>query len=153
MFTVAMFDKRVESLWKSQQRMAAARYWKTGKRAGTIRKPAAPLFFDRSMLREWIWSRVGRSAIQCPYCGVPIDILSLTIDHRTPRLADGEFALDNMVCCCKDCNQRKGGLSHQAFLSLLNLSLTFTCYDRQIFLTSSRLLIPDRGSASGGTRT
>ena len=42
---------------------------------------------------------------ECAYCG---DRDNLTIDHVVPRCKGGTDFTKNVVCCCSDCNQRKG---------------------------------------------
>jgi 5-methylcytosine-specific restriction endonuclease McrA len=121
MIDIEQFKERGKALWKSQQSMAAARYWKSGKRKGQVRVPAQEIHFKEVDLLRWLWQRVGINAIPCPCCSsVPIDILSLTIDHLTPRSAGGTFSLDNMEIICRDCNQRKGEMSQRAFRLLID---------------------------------
>lgn len=120
MIDVEQFKKRGKALWHSQQTMAATRYWKSGKRKGQVRVPAQPIYFTEKNLLAWLWQRVGLNAIPCPYCSKPIDILSLTLDHIIPRALGGEFSLQNMQCLCKECNERKGQMSHTGFQALLD---------------------------------
>ena len=120
MIDVEQFKTRGKALWQSQQRMAAARYWKSGKRKGTVRVPARPIHFTEQDLLRWLWRSVGLNAIPCPGCSTPIDILSLTIDHKTPRAMGGTFELDNMQIICRDCNERKGEVSFEGFEKLMN---------------------------------
>ena len=42
---------------------------------------------------------------KCADCG---DGNNLTIDHVVPRCKGGTDFTKNVVCCCSDCNQRKG---------------------------------------------
>ena len=42
---------------------------------------------------------------KCAYCG---DGNNLTIDHVVPRCKGGTDFTKNVICCCSDCNQRKG---------------------------------------------
>jgi len=47
-----------------------------------------------------------RDQHQCQYCGrrsVP-----MTIDHVIPKERGGKDTWDNLVCCCHDCNRKKG---------------------------------------------
>lgn len=146
MLTVEIFRERVDALWDSQKRMAAPRKWKSGKRAGKVKRQAAPILFSKQDLSRWLWKQVGLNAIPCVYCRRPIDILSLTIDHVVPRSAGGEFSLENMQCICEDCNQRKGNLSHEAFEMLLRFARTeLSAYDQGVLL--ARLKAAHHGSA------
>jgi hypothetical protein len=145
MITVDQFDLRVTDLYKSQQTMSRAKLWKTGKRAGIVRVPKQELQFSRNGLRAALWDRVGLNAIPCPYgCGTVIDILSLTLDHVVPRAAGGAPSLLNMRPCCKDCNERKGQFTEEAFLQILELARTFSDYDNRVLM--KRLKAASAGS-------
>jgi 5-methylcytosine-specific restriction endonuclease McrA len=51
----------------------------------------------------------ARDNYACQYCGhVSRD---LTIDHVVPRRLGGGSTWENMVCCCRRCNARKGDKS------------------------------------------
>lgn len=130
MITVELFDQRVTALWASQQSMAREKRWKSGKRAGMTRVPQQPIQFTKKELRQALWERVGLNAMPCPYCGVPIDILSLTLDHCTPRSLGGEFTIANMDVTCKDCNARKSDMTHEGFSALLEFSKSLSAWDR-----------------------
>jgi 5-methylcytosine-specific restriction endonuclease McrA len=123
MLTEKIFDERVTALWDSQRRMAAPKKWKSGPRAGSIRRGASPIHFTKADLRAWLWTRVGLNAVQCRYCRAPIDIVSLTPDHIIPRSLGGEFTLENMdPLCCHDCNQRKNNMTQVGFVNLLDFA-------------------------------
>lgn len=47
-----------------------------------------------------------RDAFTCQYCGQAGD--QLTIDHIVPRSRGGKTTWENVVCCCRPCNSRKG---------------------------------------------
>jgi hypothetical protein len=98
----------------------AARYWKTGKRAGMVRVPGRELPFDLEDLRRHLAKRIGLNAKPCTYCGAAIDILSLSLDHQDPVSRGGSLALDNLVECCADCNRLKGPLTAEEFGLLLD---------------------------------
>lgn len=148
MLDVDIFRERVSALWGSQKAMAAPKRWKSGKRAGVIRKEAQPIQFTKQELERWLWARIGLNAIPCPYpyCRTPIDILSLTLDHVIPRSAGGEFRLENMQIICKECNERKGNMSHDGFEFLLRFANSeLSPYDRDILM--ARLKAAHHGSA------
>jgi len=145
MISTKQFDDRVKALWHSQQSMASAIYWKSGKRKGQLRTPARPLYLTHDSLRTWLWKQVGLNAIPCPFCHVPIDILSLTIDHQIPRDAGGEFRFENMECCCRDCNERKGEMTRDAFVKIIAFKPTLSPYDQAVFW--NRLKAAHGGSA------
>jgi len=56
----------------------------------------------KRMWRQSIKDKWGR---KCAYCG---ETKHLTIDHVIPQCKGGLDLLENLVCCCKDCNGSKG---------------------------------------------
>src|SRR5436190_1037341 len=44
----------------------------------------------------------------CQYCGHIFPPQELTLDHITPRSRGGDSAWENLVACCRSCNNRKG---------------------------------------------
>lgn len=56
------------------------------------------------------FSRVNvytRDAYRCQYCGNAFKGSQLTYDHVVPRARGGQTTWDNIVTCCKPCNDRK----------------------------------------------
>ncbi len=47
----------------------------------------------------------------CQYCGRHYPTSELSLDHVIPRSKGGESSWSNLVCCCVNCNSRKGGKS------------------------------------------
>jgi 5-methylcytosine-specific restriction endonuclease McrA len=84
--------------------------------------------------------RLHRQAIkeafdfQCVYCGVKHEPDQLTIDHVKPRAFGGHSFTNNLVPCCRKCNQAKGsnnwlqwmrdtfGLTHREQLILSHIN-------------------------------
>lgn len=64
----------------------------------------------------------------CAYCGDPIDIKSMTIDHIHPSSLGGDDDICNLNPSCKTCNQFKSTLSLEEFRDevqkQLNISIT-----------------------------
>lgn len=50
-----------------------------------------------------------RDSGMCQYCRKKFSRAELTIDHVIPRSQGGRSVWDNVVCCCVDCNRKKGG--------------------------------------------
>lgn len=48
----------------------------------------------------------ARDDYTCQYCGHRGN--DLTVDHVVPRRLGGPTSWENLVCCCKRCNTRKG---------------------------------------------
>lgn len=70
----------------------------------------------------------------CQYCGrtsVPQD---LTLDHVVPRSRGGTSGWENLVACCRSCNNRKGDRTpDEARMRLLKRPQTFNIHvNRQI---------------------
>ncbi|MBI5477635.1 MAG: HNH endonuclease [Deltaproteobacteria bacterium] len=45
----------------------------------------------------------------CQYCGLRRPRHGLNLDHVVPRSQGGRTTWENVVCCCYECNLRKGG--------------------------------------------
>ncbi len=64
-----------------------------------IKRPHPQLKFSRRSI-------LARDNYTCQYCGHRGN--DLTVDHVVPRRIGGPASWDNLVCCCKRCNTRKG---------------------------------------------
>lgn len=62
-------------------------------------------FFRIAPTRKNIYQRDNYT---CQYCLHRFGIASLTLDHVIPKSKGGDKNWDNLVCCCKKCNQKKG---------------------------------------------
>lgn len=51
-------------------------------------------------------SILARDGYRCQYCGHSGH--DLTVDHVVPKRLGGETSWENLVCCCKRCNTKKG---------------------------------------------
>jgi 5-methylcytosine-specific restriction endonuclease McrA len=70
------------------------------------------LRYDRVHVRTLRFSRrnlFARDGHRCQYCGVSFPPSKLSLDHVVPRSRGGDTSWENVVCCCLDCNTRKGG--------------------------------------------
>ena len=57
---------------------------------------------------------------QCQYCGIEMTKANFTLDHIIPSSQGGKKAWNNIVACCKRCNQKKGNKSlKQAGMKLI----------------------------------
>lgn len=50
----------------------------------------------------------ARDSFSCQYCGKKLKSQELTMDHIISRSAGGKSSWANCVCCCPNCNMRKG---------------------------------------------
>lgn len=79
---------------------------------------------DERIFKRQVWERDNYT---CQYCG---EIMHpkhelLTVDHVIPKHLGGSILPDNMVCCCKPCNQQKGHRTFEQYLFHLYLALSF----------------------------
>jgi len=61
----------------------------------------------------------GRRTRPCEYCSKPLTRDIATLDHVRPVSKGGYDRLRNCVLACRECNQRKGNMSREQFLTLL----------------------------------
>jgi len=52
---------------------------------------------------------LARDKFECQYCSLVLTSREATLDHVLPRSQGGRTTWDNVVCCCSNCNRRKGG--------------------------------------------
>ncbi len=58
-------------------------------------------------LRKTRWWQQKTSSGTCYYCGEKVGFKDLTMDHVIPLARGGSSRKDNLVPCCKDCNNKK----------------------------------------------
>lgn len=58
-------------------------------------------------LRKTRWWQQKTSTGTCYYCGGQVGFKNLTMDHIIPLSRGGRSTKDNLVPCCKQCNDRK----------------------------------------------
>ena len=75
--------------------------------------------FTRRQFHKWLWDAVGLQAVACVYCRAPIDVLSLSLDHKTPLRRGGGPELDNLQVICKGCNGSKGQFAHEEYVLIV----------------------------------
>ena len=54
-----------------------------------------------------------RDHYSCQYCGKPLPIKAVTVDHVMPRSRGGGNSWENCVSACSDCNSRKADQTPQ----------------------------------------
>lgn len=58
----------------------------------------------------------------CQYCGRRYGTHRLSLDHVMPKSRGGPTNWENIVCCCLDCNVKKGGRTpHEAGMTLMKV--------------------------------
>ena len=70
----------------------------------------------------------------CQYCGRAAPPQDLTLDHVVPRSRGGSSGWENLVACCRPCNNRKGDRTpDEARMRLLKRPQSFNSHvNRQI---------------------
>ena len=70
----------------------------------------------------------------CQYCGKVFNPSELTLDHVIPKSRGGSSSWDNLVACCKRCNNRKGNLlPEEVGMKLIKRPQSFSLHvNRQI---------------------
>jgi 5-methylcytosine-specific restriction endonuclease McrA len=70
----------------------------------------------------------------CQYCGRTATSQDLTLDHVLPRSRGGSSGWENLVACCRPCNNRKGDRTpDEARMRLLKRPQAFSMHvNRQI---------------------
>ncbi len=58
-------------------------------------------------LRKSRWWQQKTSCGKCYFCGKKTAFKNLTMDHLVPLARGGLSTKDNLVPCCKDCNNKK----------------------------------------------
>jgi len=61
-------------------------------------------------LRNSAWWKRKRSSGICHYCRLSFKPQDLTMDHVIPLARGGASTRENLVPCCKDCNNKKKNL-------------------------------------------
>ncbi len=64
-----------------------------------------PQHFGLPLTRRMV---LARDQYTCQYCGAQPGASELTLDHVIPRSRGGSKTWENVVACCRRCNQRKG---------------------------------------------
>ncbi|HUU68710.1 MAG TPA: HNH endonuclease [Planctomycetota bacterium] len=70
------------------------------------------LFYDRLPRKQVKFNRrniFARDGNRCQYCGRRRPTPELSLDHIIPRSRGGQATWANIICCCTECNVRKGG--------------------------------------------
>ncbi len=67
-----------------------------------IKRPRPQLKLSRRSI-------LARDDYTCQYCGHKGG--DMTVDHIIPKRLGGPTSWENLICCCKKCNSKKGGKS------------------------------------------
>jgi 5-methylcytosine-specific restriction endonuclease McrA len=71
-------------------------------------------------LRHSSWWKQKIADGECYYCRKSFDAAGLTMDHVVPLSRGGKSEKNNLVCCCKECNNKKKHLLPMEWDEYLN---------------------------------
>ncbi len=71
----------------------------------------------RTIVREML------EAQECPYCTQPLTIENFSVDHGIPLSRGGASTIDNLIVCCRRCNEAKGNLTGGEYARLRQFTL------------------------------
>lgn len=103
----------------------AAKKWRTGPKAGNIRKEKIPIPYTLDEFEAWLRVTLEDHP-NCEYCGISISITTISPDHRRPVSRGGSLERKNLCGACDNCNRIKGELLPGEFKALLAGLKTFT---------------------------
>jgi 5-methylcytosine-specific restriction endonuclease McrA len=107
---------RASKLFYDISRRSEPKLWKSGRMKGRVRWPGMPVPYTSDEFATWLLTEIGCSAFLCPYCSCPLDVLSMTLDHGIPVHAGGGNEFTNLVPCCRDDNELKGGMTGKGYM-------------------------------------
>lgn len=120
MLTLEQFQTRTKALYGSCRDRWRVKLRKSMPKGVALDiLPGDVLPFTQQEFSKWMWAQIGLNAIPCPYCRAPIDILNLSLDHRTPLRRGGGPELSNLQPICKRCNSAKGEFTHEEYLLIV----------------------------------
>lgn len=121
MFTKDDVRTRSRSIYDNQVARHRNKLQKAAGKGVKLEIPASEVLpYPFEELFGWVWNKYGVTAHRCPWCGAPIDFLSMQIDHRIPIEKGGSLALDNLEGICKPCNELKGAQDPSEYKRLLD---------------------------------
>jgi 5-methylcytosine-specific restriction endonuclease McrA len=138
-----LFMRRSTTLYSGMRSRLQERRYKSGPREGKVRVAKQFLPFTPENFRDWL-RVVLEDEPFCSYCKEPINILTISPDHRTPLSRGGSLELANICGACVTCNTRKGRLKPGEFMFLRECVATLP--------EAARGDIWRRLTAGGGTR-
>lgn len=55
----------------------------------------------------------------CYYCNTPLDMKTMSVDHKQPRSRGGSDHIDNLCACCRECNEKKADMTEEEFFIVI----------------------------------
>jgi 5-methylcytosine-specific restriction endonuclease McrA len=103
--------ERASKLYYDIKRRSEPKLWKTGRLRGRTRWAGVPVPYSSDDFAAWLMQTIGCNAFPCPYCGAPLDVLSMVLDHDVPLHSGGTNEFSNLVPTCRDDNELKGSMT------------------------------------------
>lgn len=120
-----LFDRKSRSLYDGLRGRLAAKKWKTGERAGQIRKEKIDIPYTLDEFRAWLMVTLEDHP-ECVYCHCSISLMTISPDHAKPVSRGGSLERKNLRGSCSPCNRTKGELLPGEYKALLDGLKTFT---------------------------
>ena len=122
MIDLKHYQKRVAQLYNDERKWWRKELEKQATKAGFVLDVALDeiLPYTQAQFGKWLWTKIQLGVILCPYCGAPIDILSMELDHKTPKRRHGGPELSNKQVICRKCNGSKGDFTHEEYVEIVN---------------------------------
>lgn len=120
-----LFYRKSRDLYDGLASRLKEKKWKSGPKAGTVRREKQELSFTIEQFRSWLIVVLEDEPF-CEYCDVRIDIMTISPDHAQPVSRGGSQELANLRGACSGCNRAKGSLMPGEFKALLTGLATFT---------------------------
>ena len=98
--------------WAALGTAAGSELVRTPTRVIAVPRVVVLQMFNRVPRAKVRFSRLNiyaRDDDTCQYCGQRRPRHGLNLDHVVPRSQGGRTTWENVVCCCYECNLRKGG--------------------------------------------
>jgi len=122
MLTIEHVTRRANELFESCRTRWRKKLQKGAPKGVTLDIPLDDVLpFTRKVFQAWLWQQVGLQAIPCGYCRALIDVMSLSLDHKTPLRRGGGPELSNLQVICARCNRAKGEFTHEEYLLIVSL--------------------------------
>jgi hypothetical protein len=116
MITLRDFNDATSRKRNDMAKRLKPKYWRSGKRAGKLRRAGQSLPFTLDEFRAWAMEKIGFNAVRCYYCPRAIDVLHFEPDHYVPLELGGSPGIENLVAACEDCNRLKGSMLPADFI-------------------------------------
>lgn len=72
-------------------------------------------------VQQKVWAADG---FKCFFCGKPMGVVQLTVDHFIPLEMSGKNDTSNFISACRRCNKNKGAMDPKDFCGLMAVDYT-----------------------------